>query len=366
MKTRLAVTLLVAVAVLGAIFGYKYFSFKRAMAARGAMVVPPVTVSAVDARQETWPNTLAAVGSLASVRGITVKTELEGTVRRIAFESGAAVAEGALLVELDTSVETAQLGGLEAQAKLAEINLARTRELRGNGTSTQADLDTAEAVLAQTRSAVDQLRATIAKKHIVAPFAGRLGIALVHPGQFLGKAESIVQLETLDPIHVDFSLPQQELARVTVGQTIKLIVNTQPDQPLTGQITAINPRVSDVTRTVQLRATLANPQETLRPGMFAEVEVILPAAENYLVLPASSIVHNPYGDSVFVIESGTVHPRFVQTGPQRGDLVSIVSGLKAGEQVVTSGQIKLRNGSAVRVDNSVAPDANPAPKPVES
>jgi membrane fusion protein, multidrug efflux system len=330
------------------------------------MVQPPVTVSATAARQETWPNTLTAVGSLASFRGITVKSELEGVVRHIGFDSGVDVAEGTVLVDLDTSVESAQLAGLEAQAKLAEINVVRARDLRTNGTTSQADLDTAEAVLAQTRSAVDQLRATIAKKHIVAPFNGRLGIALVHPGQFLGKAEAIVQLETLDPIHVDFSLPQQELARVKVGQTVRLTVDTHPDKPATGKITAMNPRVSDATRTVQLRATFSNSDGSLRPGMFGQVEVVLPAAENYLVLPTSSIVHSAYGDSVFVIESDVVHPRFIQTGPQRGDIIAVTSGLKPGEQVVTSGQIKLRNGSAVRVDNSVVPDANPAPKPQES
>lgn len=366
MKTRTVLTLIVALAVLGAIFGYKFFTIKKAMAARAAIVPPPVTVSATAAQAETWPNTLSAVGTLASYRGITVKTELEGLVRGIAVESGAVVEEGAVLVELDTSVESAQLAGLEAQARLADINVTRARELRQNGTNSQADLDSAEAALLHNRSAVDQLRATIAKKRIVAPFAGRIGIVQVYPGQFLTKGDAIVQLETLDPIHVDFSLPQQDLARVEKGQPVRVTVDAYPGRALEGVVTAINPRVSGATRTLQLRATLANPGELLRPGMFAQVEVILPAAENYLVLPASAIVYNPYGDSVFVIEEGVVHPRFVQTGPQRGDLVAILSGLKAGEQVVTSGQLKLRNGSSVVVDNSVAPDANPAPQPQES
>lgn len=366
MKTRIVLTLVIALAVFGAIFGYKFITIKRAVAARAAMVPPPVTVSATEAKQETWPNTLSAVGALASFRGINVKAEVEGVVRRIAFESGATVAEGALLVELDTSVESAQLAGLEAQAKLAEINLGRARELRTNGTNAQSDLDTAEAVVLQTRSAVDQLRATIAKKKITASFAGRLGIARIYPGQFISKGDILVQLETLDPIHVDFSLPQQDLARIKIGTRVNVFTDVHPGESFPGQITAIDPHVSETTRSVQVRATFANRDESLRPGMFARVEVVLAASENFLVLPTTAIIYNPYGDSVFVIENGTAQPRFVQPGPQRGDLTAIVSGLKPGEQVVTSGQLKLRKGIPVRVDNTVAPDANPAPKPTES
>lgn len=365
MKTRLVLTLLAALAVLGAIFGYKYLTMRRGMAARAGMVRPPATVSAAPAREETWPHTLTAVGSLASFRGITVKTELEGLVRRIAFESGAAVAEGALLVELDTSVEAAQLAGLEAQAKLAALNLTRARELRANGSNTPVDLDTAEAVLVQSRSAVEQLRALMAKKRIVAPFAGRLGIALIYPGQFLGKAEPIVQLEALDPIHLDFTLPQQEIGRAAVGQKIRLHVDAFPDRVFEGVIEAIAPRVSDATRSISLRATVPNRDETLRPGMFGRAEVELPGSARTVVLPTASIVYNPYGNFVYVVEGGIARQRFVQTGPQRGNLVAIVSGLKPGEATVTSGQIKLRNGSPVRVDNSVVPSANPAPTPTE-
>lgn len=365
MKTRVVLTLVVALAVFGAIFGYKYLAIQQAMAAR-ATTVPTVTVSATEAKRETWPNTVTAVGSLASFRGINVKAELEGVVRRIAFEPGSSVAEGDLLVELDTSVEAAQLAGLEAQARLAEIGLVRARELRANDTISQSDFDTAEASLAQAHSAVEQLRAVIAKKRIVAPFAGRLGITRIYPGQFISKGDVIVQLETLDPIHVDFSLPQQELGRIALGQQVNVSTDAHPGRPLVGEITAIDPRVSEVTRTVQLRATFANPNEQLRPGMFARVEVVLAASEDYIVLPSTAIVYNPYGDSVFVISNGIAEPRFVQPGPQRGDLTAILSGLEPGEQIVTSGQLKLRKGSPVRVDNSVAPDANPAPQPQES
>ncbi|MBI2496622.1 MAG: efflux RND transporter periplasmic adaptor subunit [Opitutae bacterium] len=365
MKTRFILTLVIAVAVLAAIFGSRLLKNRRAAAAQATMVRPAPTVSATAAKEENWPHTLNAVGALASFRGITVKSELEGVIRRIAFESGATVAEGDALVELDTSVETAQLAGLEAQARLAELNLARARELRTNGTNTQADLDAAEAMLLQTRSAADQLRATIAKKRITAPFAGRLGIALVYPGQFLGKAESIVQLETLDPVYADFSLPQQEIGRVAVGQPVRVNVDAFPDRAFEGTITAIAPRVNDATRSISLRATVANRDEVLRPGMFGRIEVVLPVTERALVLPTAAIVYNPYGNFVYVIDQGAVSQRFVQTGPQRGNLISILSGLKPGEQVVTSGQIKLRNGSPVQIDNTAAPSANPAPRPSE-
>ncbi|PTX96644.1 efflux RND transporter periplasmic adaptor subunit [Opitutus sp. ER46] len=366
MKTRVTLTLIIAFAVLGAIFGAKFLSIRKAMEARARVVQPPVTVSAVTANEEVWQTTFPAVGSLASYRGIVVKTELEGVVRAIAIESGAEVAAGALLVELDTSVETAQLAGLEAQAKLAAANLTRAQELRANHTNTPADLDAAEAAVAQTRAAADQLRATIAKKRIVAPFAGRLGIVRIYPGQFLNKGDAIAQLETLDPIHVDFSLPQQDFPRLAMGQPVRVTSDAAPGQVLEGRIAAIDPRVSDTTRTIQVRATLANPGDKLRPGMFAQVEVVLPAEEKHVVVPNSAIIYNPYGDTVFVVENGVVQPRFIKPGPQRGEIVAVLSGLKPGEQVVTSGQLKLRAGSKVKIDNSLAPGANPAPKPTES
>jgi membrane fusion protein (multidrug efflux system) len=366
MKKRFVLTALVALAVFGVIFGLKYRAVQRTRAAMLATKPQPVSVSVAAVREDTWPNTLGAVGSLASFRGLTVKSELAGTIRRVLAESGAVVAAGDALVELDTSVERAQLSGLEAQAKLAEINLRRAQELRSAGTNTPNDLDTAEAVLAQTRSAVDQLRATIAKKHIVAPFPGRLGIVKVFPGQFLAAGDPLVVLETIDPIHVDFSVPQQELARIAVGLPVRLTVDAWPGRTFEAKLTAISPRVSDGTRDLDLRATVANPGEALRPGMYARVEVVFPATERALVLAAAAVVHNPYGESVYVVEADVVHQRFIKTGPTRGDLILVRDGLKAGEQVVTSGQIKLRNGSAVHIDNSAAPLAEAAPQPPES
>ncbi len=366
MKKSSLLLILAAVAVLGAVFGYKGYTIRRTMAAMAAIKPQPVTVTAAAAVTQTWPNTLSAVGSLASFRGITVKTEVEGLVRHIAAESGRVVAEGDELIQLDTSVEDAQLSGLEAQARLAELNLGRARELRANGTNTPNELDTAEATLASARAAVAQLKANLAKKHITAPFAGRLGIVHVHPGQFLSKGDAIVVLENIDPIHLDFSLPQQEIARVAAGQPVRLHVDAYPDRTFEGRLSAISPRVDDATRNLDVRATLPNPDGALRPGMFARAEVVLPASEQSLVLPSAAIVYNPYGETVYVIENGIAHQRFIRTGSTRGNLTQVHDGLKAGEKVVTSGQIKLRNGSAVHVDNTSAPDANPAPKPQES
>lgn len=359
-------TTVIALAVFGAIFGYKFYGIHQMQAAMAGMKAPPVTVSVASAKQQTWPNVLTAVGSLASYRGITVKTELEGLVREVVAQSGAVVAKDDLLVVLDTASEVAQLSGLEAQAKLAEINLSRAHDLRNNGTNTPSDLDAAEAASIQTKAAVTQLRVTLAKKRIVAPFAGRLGIVKVYPGQFLSKGDALVVLESIDPIHVDFSQPQQELSRLVVDQTVQLAVDAYPGRTFEAKITAISPRVSDATRNIDVRATLTNTDEALRPGMYARVEVVLPPTENALVLPGAAVVHNPYGETVYVIEDGVAKQRFIKTGPSRGDLIMVTDGLKVGDQVVTAGQIKLRNGSAVRIDNSAAPEANPAPKPNES
>lgn len=365
MKIRILPTLIVAIVVFGAIFGYKYLTMRRGMAAQAAQVRPPTTVSTAPAQEETWPNTLNAVGSIASYRGIMVRNEIEGAVRHIAFTSGAYVEAGAPLVDLDDSIEAASLPGLEAQAKLAATNLDRARELRAADTNARADLEAAEAVAASTQSAVATLRATLAKKHIVAPFAGRLGIAQIYPGQFLGKAEAIVQLETLDPVFVDFTLPQQAIARVAAGQPVHVRVDAFPERVFEGTIAAIAPRVNDSTRSLSLRAAVPNREEVLRPGMFCQVQVVLPGTERSIVLPTTAVVYNPYGNFVYVVVQGVAQQRFIQTGAQRGNVISVLSGLKPGEEVVTSGQIKLRNGSPVRVDNSVVPSANPAPTPTE-
>lgn len=373
MTKRIVLTAVVALAVLGAIFGYKFLTVQKAMAAMKNRPAPVVTVATVTARTDTWTDTLDAVGALASFRGITVKSEIEGVVRRVAFESGTAVAEGAPLVEIDDSVEQARLLGLEAQARLAEANLARAQELRANNTNTPADLDAAEASRAQALANIAELKANIAKKHIVAPFAGRLGIAQVYPGQFLNKGDALVLLETIDPIYVDFSLPQQASAQVADGLAVRVTLDAFPGRTTEGKVTAISPRLSDTTRSLRLRATLPNADETLRPGMFAHVALLQPTAQKFVVLPATALVSNPYGDFVYVVEAppaGGAAPvarqRFVTPGARRGDFVAVLKGVNAGEEVVFAGQMKLRPGAAVKVDNTVVPSASASPRPNES
>lgn len=374
MSLRIALALLAVIVVLGGIFGTKALQIRKADAAAAARRPPPVTVATAEAVPEIWTASLQAVASLQSFRGITVRAELEGRVTRVAFESGAAVREGDVLVELDTSTETAQLAGLEAQARLAALSLARARELRRTGTNTPADLDFAENTAQQSLAAIEVLRATIAKKRIVAPFSGRLGIRAVNPGQFLNKGDAIVELESADPIYADFGLPQQELPRLQPGLEVRLQTDAYPDRTFTGKIETTSPRVRDDTRNVAVRAVFPNPAEALRPGMFARVSVILPESNAVLVLPASAITYSPYGDSVYVVESETTpngvrevaRQRFVEVGPRRGDQTSIRKGLNPGDRVVVAGQMKLRSGAAVRIDNSILPGNEAAPTPAES
>jgi membrane fusion protein (multidrug efflux system) len=331
----------------------------------------PATVTTAPAVEEKWRSTLHAVGSLESFQGVTLRAEIEGRIIRVAFESGARVAAGDILVELDTASEAALLKSNEAVARLAELNLERARELQRNNTNPKADLDAAEATAAQARAAIESTQATLAKKHIVAPFAGRLGLRQVSPGQFLNKGDAVVTLEATDPIYADFSIPQQEVSDLQTGLEVKIGLDAFPDREFTGRIEAIDPRVSTTTRNLRARAVLSNPDETLRPGMFARVEVQLPGERTLIVLPATAIVYSPYGDSVYVVaknEQGALaaQQRFVQVGPKRGDQVSLLAGVQAGEEVVTAGQGKLRPGTLVTVDNTVTPANNPAPKPSES
>ncbi|MBL9206851.1 MAG: efflux RND transporter periplasmic adaptor subunit [Opitutaceae bacterium] len=374
MKIRFLLVALVVVALFGSIFGYKAYTIKVARAAGAARKPPVVTIAAMQPSRETWENTLEAVASLQSYRGVVLRSEIEGRIVRIAFESGAKVKEGDVLIELDTSTETAQLAGLEAQAKLAAVNLNRAHELRTQVSNTQADLDAAEAASAESQAAIAVLRATLAKKRIVAPFSGRLGLREVNPGQFLNKGDAIVSLEAVDPIYADFGLPQQDIPLIRPGLAVRLAVDAFQPRSFEGTIEATSPRVNDETRNVRVRAVFPNTSEELRPGMFGRVEVVLPGKLDVLVLPSSAITYSPYGDSVYVIVEETspagtqsvARQRFVQVGPKRGDQVSILKGVKPGENVVVAGQMKLRNGSAVKVDNSTLPSNSPAPKPAES
>jgi len=365
--------LLVVIVALG---GTKKLQFAAMGAAGAAFDPPPETVTAQAATEETWENVLTANGSVAPVQGVMVGAEVPGKVVSINFDSGANVAVGDLLVQLDVSTESAQLRAAESVADLAKINLGRARELREKGTNASSDLDAAEAQAKQAAAAADNLRAVIAKKSIRAPFTGRLGIRLVQLGQILRDGESIVTLQTVDPIYTNFALPQQFLASLKVGENVRLTTDASPGETFPGKITAIAPEIDAVTRNIRIQATFANPAAKLRSGMFGSVAVLLPPTGSSLVIPSTAILHAPYGDSVFVITDGknaktgaaekTIRQQFIRVGTARGDFVTVVAGLKPGEWVVTTGIFKLRPGMSVIVDNALAPKAELAPKPANS
>jgi membrane fusion protein (multidrug efflux system) len=302
---------------------------------------------------------------------VTLGAELPGRVREIAFESGSAVKQGAVLVRLDTSAEEAQLAAAEADASLARLNLQRTRRLRQGEASAQADLDAAEARAKQAGATVANLQATIAKKTVRAPFDGRISIRQVELGQILSPGTPIASLQAVSPMHADFWLPQQALADLRPGQRARLRTDTFQGAFWNGEITTINPEVDATTRNVRVRATFPNPDGRLRPGMFANVDVLSSAKRRVLTVPATAVIFAPYGDSVFALEEKkdggrtvtVAHQKFVRTGERRGDLVAVEAGLEAGEDVVSSGAFKLRNGAAVKVNNALAPKAQLAPNP---
>ncbi|HWZ94675.1 MAG TPA: efflux RND transporter periplasmic adaptor subunit [Opitutaceae bacterium] len=339
-------------------------------------MMPPDTVTTAQAHEDVWAPALKAVGSLAAVEGTTLSNELAGTVTKIAFESGAQVKKGDLLVQIDVSAEEAQLASAEAAAEWANVSLKRAQDLRTQNSNSQSDLDSAEAQAKQAEASVDNLKSAVAKKTITAPFDGRIGIRTVNLGQYLPAGTAIVSLQSLDPIYADFSLPQQQLADLVPGLPVHVTSDALPGQIIDGKITAIDPQVDNATRNVQVQATLDNHDEKLRPGMFANVAVELPAKDKVLIIPETAVLATPYGDSVFVVDEAkdpqtgkvgqVLRQQFVQLGVTRGDFVSVVTGLKPDETVVTSGVFKLRNKEAVVIDNNLAPNAQLAPKPSDS
>jgi membrane fusion protein, multidrug efflux system len=373
MIRKIALAIVLVLVLAGGLAGVKVAQIRTLIAAGKTAGPPPETVSATVVREEKWPNTLAAIGTITAVQGVTVTPEVSGTVREVAFESGAIVAKGDLLVRLDTSSEEAQLRALEAQAELARLTVARARNLRKEDTVSQAELDTAEAALKQTQGNADVVRATIEKKTIRAPFAGRLGIRQVNLGQYLDAGKAIVSLQSLAPVYAECSLPQQELSRLKTGLRVRVSTDAYPNRPFEGVLTAINPDLDRATRSVGLQATFQNPDQLLRPGMFARLEVLLPEEQSVLAIPAMAILSAPYGDSVYVIESVAtngavglvVRQQFVRTGRTRGDFVSIESGLKPGQRVVNAGIFKLRNGMSVVENNELVPKSEPAPQPAD-
>jgi membrane fusion protein (multidrug efflux system) len=377
MKKRIIFTIIGLLIMTGVLGGIKGLQINRMIAQGSQSAPPPETVTTTVAQTGSWESRLTAVGSLAAVQGVMVTAELTGKVVRIAFEPGTKVNAGALLVQQDTSSEEAQLRAAEATVELARRNLERLKKLLDRRTIAQSQYDNAEAQYKEGVAQADTIRAAIAKKNIRAPFAGRLGIRLVNLGQILNEGEPIVSLQSINPIFVNFYLPQQQLAQVQPGHIVRVTSDALPGQVIEGKITAINPEVDAATRNIRIQATLANRQERLRPGMFVNVVVVLPAAEDVLAVPATAVLYAPYSDSVFVVEQKqqnennnepglSVRQQIVQLGEKRGDFVAVLSGLKPGETIVSTGAFKLRNGQAVVVDNTLAPDFKLAPEPRDS
>ena len=373
MLKKLFLAVVALAIVVGGIVFAKLDQFSAMGKASENMVMPPETVTAMPVEVAQWEQWIAATATVSAVQGVTVSAEVSGRVTRIDFESGAAVKAGDVLLQLDTSTENAQLASARAAAALARADLKRMRELSAKKMVSREAVDTADAKLKETAAQVGNMEAVIAKKTVRAPFSGRLGLRLVNLGQILSEGDAIVSLQTLHPIHVDFSVPQQEIRRLKQGMTVRVTADAAPGETFKGEIIAVSPEVDPATRNVRVRALVANPQEMLHAGMFANVEVVLPETKPVLPVVATAVLYAPYGDSVFVVEkkkdeqSGdtqqVLRQQFVRLGQARGDFVDIVDGLKPGETVVTSGVFKLRSGVPVVIDNTLAPQPELAPQP---
>lgn len=375
MPIRIIIALVGVLLVVGALGTVKGLQIKQ-MTAHGKSFVPPAqTVTAAEARPMTWERTYTTVGSLEAVQGVMVTAELSGKVAEIAFTSGAGVAAGDLLLQQDVSEETARLRAARSKAFLARKNLERSQALHREKVISISDLDERQAAYDQAAADVDNLLAVIGKKTIRAPFAGRLGINRVDMGEVLDSGQPIVSLQSLDPIFVNFQLPQQALSDLSPGLMVRAGIDTQGGLSIEGRITAINPEVDSATRNIRMQAVLDNHDEKIRPGMYVNVTVVLPDARPVLAIPATAVVYAPYSDSVFLIETKdgdsaekqqVLRQQFVQLGEERGDFVAVQNGLEAGEQVVSTGVFKLRNGMAVVVDNELSPEFKLSPHPGNS
>ena len=372
MKSFLTILGLVAViAILGLI---KFSQINTLIHAKA--VQPREAVSTAEVKRDSWQRSLTSVGSLTAVQGVTVAAELDGKIVQIAFEAGTKVAAGDVLVRQDTTAEAAQLRSAEATAELAHVNLERTRELLAKATVSQAQFDLDGATFKQATASADNIRATIAKKTIKAPFSGQLGIRLVNLGQNLKAGDAIVSLQALNPIFVDFYLPQEEVGQLHPGLQVRLSGDGVVGDPIDGKVTAINPEIDASTRNVRVQATVDNTAGRLRPGMYVDVAVEMPVIEKVLTIPATAVLFAPFGDTVYIVDSKVddatgekqqvVRQQIVRLGLRRGDFVAVTSGLKEGDTVVTSGVFRLRPGSAVQVNNALAPNAELAPKPSDS
>lgn len=385
-KKRMIIMLVLAGLVFGGVFGMQWFGKRMMNQAIDSMPVPPVTVSTGVAKTMTWDNTLEAIGTLVPVNGTDVTTEAGGIVMQIHFESGARVKKGAPLVTLDAATERGEYARLQAQAKLAELNRARREKLFGLEAISKSDYDAAVSEAGAAKAAAQAQAARLAQKEIRAPFDGVLGIRQINVGQYLEPGTAIVSLQTLDPIFVDFSLPEQYLSVAKAGLQVTVKVDAYPDGAFAGEVIAVEPRIDQATRNFTLRARLPNPELKLRGGQFGRVVLDLPGQQTVVTVPRTAVNYSSYGASVFVVKKkadATAPPaeampgappsadleviqRFIRTGEGRGDFVAVTEGLKVGEQVATSGLLKLRNQQPVLVDNTVQPDVQLAPTPSNS
>jgi len=375
MAKRMILMLVAVTALLGGLGFFKYRQVETAIAQGAGFQPPPTAVTTVVAQRETWPSTLTVIGTVAAIQGVTVSADLPGTVDKIHFESGQWVHEGDVLVELDTRQERAQLASLEAQRDLARINYGRAQQLVKDGVIARSDYDNAAAQQKATEAQVGDIRAAIERKTIRAPFSGVLGIRQVNLGQYLAAGQAIVSLQSLNPIYVNFGVPQQDTPKVALGRSLRVTTTDLPGAAFNGRISALDSVVNEQTRNIEVQATLANPGGKLRPGMFVQVELPVGEAREVVPLPASAINYAPYGDSVFIVTNMKdpkgnlyrgVRQQVVKVEGSRGDQVAITSGINPGDEVVSSGVFRLRNGAPVLVNNQVRPDNSPNPKPQDS
>ncbi|MGA2647683.1 MAG: efflux RND transporter periplasmic adaptor subunit [Candidatus Sulfotelmatobacter sp.] len=375
MAKRLILMLVVMAAILGGLGFVKFRQVEAGIAQGAAFQMPPTAVTTVVAQRETWPSTLTVIGTAAAIQGITVSADLPGTIDKIHFESGQWVQKGDILVELDTRQERAQLANIEAQRDLARINFNRAQELVKAGVISHSEYDNATAQQKATEAQVGDVQAAIARKTIHAPFSGLVGIRQVSLGQYLAAGQAIVALQSVDPIYVNFGVPQQDTSVMTPGHVVRVTNGELPGMAFSGRITALDSVVNEQTRNIQVQVTLANKDNKLRPGMFVQVELPVGQPRQVVPLPASAINYAPYGDSVFIVtemkdaKGNTyrgVRQQVVKVEGSRGDQVAVISGINPGDEVVSSGVFRLRNGASVQVNNTVKPGNSASPKPEDS
>jgi membrane fusion protein, multidrug efflux system len=372
MAKKIILTVLGLILTVGVLVGIKVGQFQAMFAQQAHAAIPPEAVAISPVKADSLHAIVEATGSVTAAQGVTLNAEVAGTVRRITFESGQFVKAGEVLVELDNDVEKAQLQAAEANAALAHSNLESSRPLLSSGAISNNAFLAQDAQAKSADAEIARLRAMVGKKTIRAPFAGTIGLRQVNLGQFVGNGTPIVSLQALDPMYVDFTLPQQRIADLNVGVPVHVSTDVFPDKIDEGQLTAINPEIDASTRTIKVRATFKNPDGRLRPGMFARVQVLLPGSEAVLLVPATAISYAPYGDSVYVVEPSKdgkeqiARQKFVRLGQARGDYVVVTKGLSAGENVVIAGAFKLRNNAPVMINNELKPEPSENPKPTDT